>query len=113
MIPALRSILLYVVVSLVVNSVWTGLQMVRAQVSDDHPPPCTEINAVCGDHRTWREWPDVDHTAGIEVLHCARVHHRYDTGAGYDMSDASHTEIAVWFTLDREGKLYFLHRCGK
>lgn len=77
--------------------------------------PCNAVNAECGDHSTWKEWPDVDRTTlgSPSGLYCQRVHMRHDTGAGYDMANASHTEIATWFSLTAQAKVDFLNSCNK
>lgn len=77
--------------------------------------PCTAINEECGDKTTWRAWPDVDQAALASganvVLNCAHVFVRYDTGAGYDMNSATHTQIAMWFSLSKSDRVSFLNDC--
>lgn len=78
---------------------------------------CTEVNSECGDHTLWSAWPDVDHNAGLEVLHCARLHPGAGGRSRYEMDGpqglASHTEIAMWFSLSDTGKRLFAQSCGK
>lgn len=74
---------------------------------------CTAVTTECGDHTTWKDWKDVDHAAlgSTTGLDCTRVHQRFDTGAGYDMADATHQEIATWFSLSIAAKIKFLRDC--
>lgn len=77
--------------------------------------PCTAISDECGDKATWREWTDVDKSAitsgASTVLDCARVFKRNDTGAGYNMDGATHTQIATWFSLSKADRIAFLNDC--
>lgn len=77
--------------------------------------PCTAISDECGDKATWKEWTDVDRAAltsgASTVLDCTHVFKRNDTGAGYNMDGATHTQIATWFSLSKADRIAFLNDC--
>lgn len=76
---------------------------------------CTAISDECGDKATWRAWADVDKSAltdgALNVLDCTHVFKRYDTGAGYNMDGATHTQIAFWFGLSKADRIAFFNAC--